>query len=99
MKIRPVEGKVFVVDGRTDGRVERYDNTNSCFFGSMWMRLKIINSSHTVFMYTVFISEPTAIWVLCNIYWLVVIIGMKSVYCTVRIGSSNKTFHASSLKV
>ena len=60
---------------------------------------KILNSSHTVFTYFVFISEQTAIFVLCNINRMVFITEMKSVYCAVRTGSLNKTVYASSVKV
>jgi hypothetical protein len=59
---------------------------------------KIVRSAHTVFRCSVFISEQTATFALCNINWLVFITEMKSVYCAVRTGSLNTIFYASSLK-
>ena len=60
--------------------------------------LKVLCSSHTVFMCIVLISERTVTFSLCNIHWLVFITTMKIVYCTVWTWSSKKTIYASCLK-
>jgi len=48
-------------------------------------------SAHNKFMCFVWISEQTAIISLYQIYWLVFINEMKSVYRAVRTGSLNQT--------
>ena len=49
--------------------------------------LTFTNSTHSVFMCFVWISEQTAIISLCNINWLVFITETEFVYCAVQTGS------------
>ena len=57
-----------------------------------------VRSAHTVFVCFVFIWEQTATCATYVVNWLVFITEMKSVYCAVRTGSSNKAVCHSSLK-
>ena len=73
-------------------------SSQNCTICPPSIRHKIVLSAHPLFLRVVFISEQTATFALHDKNVLAFMTEMKSVYCAVRTGSSNKAVCASSLK-